>query len=75
MHVSNYEPCPTLLQCLSYSLGYFSRRFGEISNKLPVGTSEEEDEDNIDEQKQEVFLQERIFNPTAGPVTLCVSEA
>jgi hypothetical protein len=42
------------LQCLSQFLRDFCWRIGEVADKLPIGTCEQEYEDDVDEEEQEV---------------------
>ena len=50
-------PSSTLLKGFGYTLWHLSGRLGQLSDKLPVRTGDQEYENDVDKQKQEIFLE------------------
>ena len=49
-----HQPCRPPLQCLSQFFRNLCWRIGEVADKLPICTREQEYEDDVDEEEQEV---------------------
>ena len=48
----------TLLKGFGYALWHLSGRLSQLSDKLPVCTGDQEYENDVDKQKQEIFLEQ-----------------
>lgn len=76
MHTVNDDsPCTTLMQCLCYPFRYFGRRLSKLTNQLPICACEQEDEYDVDEEEEEIFLHERVLDPAPGAIALEIRES
>ena len=50
--------CVTRVECLSKLLKTFCRRTRQITDKLPIGTGDKEDENDVDEEEEETKREE-----------------